>query len=132
MTTSGFPNYTITSTNTKRNVITAGTGSTTILEISNHNLLSGDKIYYDSKTSAGIETGIYFVKKINNNSISLAYSNTNLFAEDYINLHSGVSNDLIFKLGYENKTIKDQKILRKFNLTENINCKIISEDIINC
>jgi len=121
VTTSGFPNYTITSTNTKRNVITAGTGSTTILEISNHNLLSGDKIYYDSKTSAGIETGIYFVKKINNNSISLAYSNTNLFAEEYINLHSGVSNDLIFKLGYENKTIKDQKILRKFNLTENIN-----------
>ena len=121
VTTSGFPNYTITSTNTKRNVITAGTGSTTILEISNHNLLSGDKIYYDSKTSAGIETGIYFVKKINNNSISLTYSNTNLFAEEYINLNSGVSNDLIFKLGYENKTIKDQKILRKFNLTENIN-----------
>ena len=120
VTTSGFPNYEISSTDTKK-VVPIGTGSTTILKIINHNLSSGDKIYYDPKTSVGIETGIYFVKKINDENISLSYSDNNLFAEEYINVGIATTNGFIFKLGYENKTIKDQKILRKFNLTDNLN-----------
>ena len=120
VTTSGFPNYQISSTNTKE-VVPILTEPTTILTITGHNLSSGDKIYYDPKTSVGIETGIYFVKKIDVNNISLSYSDTNLFAEEYIKVGVGTTSGFIFKLGYENKTIKDQKILRKFNLTDNLN-----------
>jgi hypothetical protein len=121
VTSSGIPNYEISSKDTKITVKTVGLGITTTLNVEKHNFLSGDKIYYDSKSSAGISTGIYFVKKIDNDNLSLSYSNTDLFSKKYISLNVGVTADFIYKSGYENKTIKDQRILKKFNLYENNN-----------
>ena len=118
---SGFPNYKFTSTDTKIIVSTVGTGQTSIIYAPNHNLLTGHKVYYNSSSFSGIATGYYFIKKIDQDSISLSYSNTDLFVNKYISLNSGITSDYIYNFGYENKTIKDQKFLRKFNLQENIN-----------
>ena len=119
--TSGLPNYKVNPTNTKVIVNTAGSGTTTVINAPNHNLLTGDKIFYDSYSSSGFATGFYFVKKVNSNSISLSYSNNDLFVGKYISINSGITSDLIYKFGYENKTIKDQKLIKKFNLEENVN-----------
>ena len=119
--TSGIPNYQVNSTDTKIVVNTSGSGITTVINASNHNLLTGDKIFYDSHSSSGFATGFYFVKKVNSNSISLSYSNNDLFVGKYISINSGITSDLIYKFGYENKIIKDQKLIKKFNLEENVN-----------
>ncbi len=118
---SGFPNYEFTSTDTKIIVSTVGTGQTSTLFAPNHNLLTGEKVYYNSSSFSGITTGYYFARKIDENYLSLSYSNTDLFVNKYISLNSGITSDYIYKFGYENKTIKNQKFLRKFNLQENIN-----------
>ena len=119
--TSGLPNYQINSTDTKIVINTSGSGITTIINAPGHNLLTGDKVFYDSNSSSGIVTGFYFVKKVDSNLLSLSYSNTDLFVGKYISVNSGITSDLIYKFGYENKIIKDQKLIKKFNLEENIN-----------
>jgi hypothetical protein len=117
VTSTGFPNYTIFSTDNKKN-ISAGSG-TSIFETSNHNFNTGELIYYSPKNSdtSGISTGSYYVTKLTSDNLKLSYSKSDIFSKKYIfTKNDGISNAVIIKSGYENKTLKNQKLLKKFPL----------------
>ena len=116
VTSTGLPNYTIFSTDTKKNVsTTVGTSVTDTFNVDNHNLLSGELIYYQPGTSSGIFTGLYFVSKVDNNSIKLSFSKSDIFSKKYIQTTSPIVSDFLYKSGYQNKTVKHQKLLKKFS-----------------
>lgn len=114
---SGFPHYTIFSTDNKKYASTTISGiQTTTLNVVDHKLLSGDSVYYDpvSSTNSGINTGYYYVSKIDNDNISLCYSRSDIFSKKLISVNSGITSDVLYKSGYENSNITHQKILKKF------------------
>jgi len=116
-TSSGLPNYTIFSTDNKKTASTpVGVAITDTLNVPNHAYYSGDLIYYQPETSSGILTGLYYVTRIDNNTLKLSYSKSDVFSKKYVLTTSSVVNDSIYKSGYQNKTIKHQKLLKKFPL----------------
>ena len=80
----------------------------------NHNYVTGDKIYWNNTTNSGINTGIYFVTAINQTDFYLSFSGSDVFAKKYIAIKTGTPGQYIYKSGWENKTLKNQKILRKY------------------
>lgn len=118
LTSTGLPSYTIFSTDNKKNVSTFGIGSTDTLQVLNHPYETGESIYYNPKNSvnSGIITGVYVVTKVDSNNIKLSYSRSDIFSQKYISVNSGITEDSIVKFGYENKTIKNQKLLKKVSL----------------
>jgi hypothetical protein len=115
VTSSGLPNYTIFSTDNKKSVSTnVGTSVTDTFNVINHDFLSGELIYYQPETSSGILTGLYYVTKIDNNKLKLSYSKSDVFSKKYIQTNSIITGDTLYKSGYENKTLKHQKLLKKF------------------
>jgi hypothetical protein len=120
ITCSGLPDYEITCTSTLIDITSSGYG-TTIINANKHNFLTGDKIYYQSNSAnSGISTGTYFVTKVNDDIIKLSFSNSDVFSQKYIKIENPITNDKIYKLGYENKTIKDQRLLKKIKLKDDI------------
>ena len=81
---------------------------------SNHNYVTGDKIYWDNTTNSGIATGIYFVTSINQSEFYLSFSGPDVFAKKYIAVKTNTTGQFIYKSGWEEKTLKNQKILRKY------------------
>ena len=117
VTSSGLPNYPIFSTDNKKLASTSvGSASTEVLNVPSHNFLSGELIYYNpnSVSTSGISTGLYYVTRVDQNNLKLSYSRADVFSKKYIKLGSGITSDIIYKSGYENKTLKHQKLLKKF------------------
>lgn len=115
VTSSGMPNYTIFSTDNKKSVSTnVGTFITDTFNVVDHDFLSGELVYYKPETSSGISTGLYYITKIDNNKLKLSYSKSDVFSKKYINTNSPIINDSLYKSGYQNKTLKHQKLLKKF------------------
>ena len=117
VTSSGLPNYPIFSTDNKKFASTnVGTALTDIINITSHNYESGELINYRpiSVSISGISTGLYYVTKIDQNHIKLSYSKADVFSKKYILVNPGISSDIVYKSGYENKTLKHQKLLKKF------------------
>ena len=87
-----------------------------------HNYVTGDKIYWDNTTNSGINTGVYFVTAINQTEFYLSFSGADVFAQKYIGVRVGTTGQFIYKSGWENRTLKNQKIIRKypFNRTSNL------------
>ena len=79
-----------------------------------HNYVTGDRIYWNNTTNSGINTGIYFVTAINQTDFYLSYSGSDVFAKKYIAVRTGTPGQYIYKSGWQNKTLKNQKILRKY------------------
>ena len=117
VTSSGLPNDTIYATDRKTKV-TAGAGSTDILNCPNHKFYTGEKIYYSPSSDSGIKTSIYFLTSIDDNNIKLSYSNTDLYTKNYIEFSNVGTEDYFVKLNYQNKTLEHQKLFKKFNLTK--------------
>ena len=115
VTSSGLPNYTIFSTDNKKTIsTTVGTSTTDTFNVFNHSLFSGELVYYLPETSSGILTGLYYVTKIDDNRLKLSYSKSDIFSKKYIQSTSAIDNDSLYKFGYQNKTLKHQKLLKKF------------------
>ena len=136
---SGLPNYPIFATDNKIFVktstveVTDGTGTPILgggytytvrsLDPLNqttpfkHNLVTGDKIYWDNTTYSGIQTGVYFVTSVNETEFLLSYSGSDVFSKKYVAIRTNTSGQDIYKSGWENKTLKNQKLLRKFTYT---------------
>ena len=79
-----------------------------------HNYVTGDKIYWDNTTNSGINTGVYFVTTINQTEFYLSFSGSDVFAQKYIAIRTSTDGQYIYKSGWENKTLKNQKIIRKY------------------
>jgi len=117
---SGLPDYKIYSKDRKV-FVSAGIG-VSILNCPNHNFYTGEKIYYyPNSNNIGIKTSAYFVKKVNDDQIKLSYSNSDLFSGNYVFTEGNVNGDYFIKFEFQNKDLGHQKILKKFNLTENLN-----------
>jgi len=116
VTSTGFPNYTINVTDNKKIVNTYGVGKTDIFYSENHPYTTGESIYYQPKSSSGINTGVYQVTKIDINNFKLSFSKSDIFSKKYIKVNSDIVNDEVVKVGYQNKTIKNQKLLKRINL----------------
>jgi hypothetical protein len=116
VTSTGFPNYTISVTDNKRIVQTSGVGKTDLFYSLNHQYTTGESIYYQPKGHSGINTGVYQVTKVDNNNFKLSFSKSDIFSKKYIQGNSGILNDEVVKFGYQNKTIKNQKLLKRINL----------------
>jgi len=115
VTSSGLPNYTIFSTDNKKSLSTnAGISKTDTFNVTNHNYLSGEVVYYKPQQVSGIQTGLYFVTKVDNNKLKFSYSRSDVFSKKYITTTIPITNDILFTSGYQDKTIKHQKLLKKF------------------
>jgi len=97
-----------------------------------HNLLSGNRIYLDSKT-VGLSTGQYYVKKIDENKISLFRSTGDLYLSfsknsnsiSPISISSGLSTSVIgicTRFEYVNSSgeFKNQLLLKEFKVEETL------------
>lgn len=106
-----------------------------------HYFYNGEQVKFipSSNSKIGLSTGTYYIKIIgsypDSKQISLTYSQSQLFNENYIDLISstGVSSSgYIVKKNYENKILKHQKLFKKINLVKNnINYQSKTERSIN-
>ena len=125
VTSSGLPNHTINATDRKTNVTkTTNTnwidnvGVTSVLTCFDHNFYTGEKIYYSSSPNSGIESSTYFLTNFDKDNIKLSYSNTDLYTKNYITFSNIGNADSFVKSNYQRKTLKHQKLFKKFNLTK--------------
>ena len=117
VTSSGFPSYTIFSTD-RKTYVSAGIGLTNILNCPNHNFYTGEKIYYSPSSNSGIKTSVYFLTAFDEDNIKLSYSNTDLYTKNYIEFSNIGTEDYFVKSDYQNKTLKHQKLFKKLNLNK--------------
>ncbi len=120
VTSTGLPNYTIEASDTKKTISVVGASSTSLIYCPRHNIQTGESVYYDPGTNStsGLSTGFYFVTRVDLDNIKLSFSKNDIFSKKYITLNPLTGNlDFIYKSGYQNKIIKNQKIFKKFDLT---------------
>ena len=116
----GLPNYPIFVTDTKKSASTSiGSTTTNLVYAPNHNFITGESIYYEVKSEdTNISSGTYFITKVDENYFSLSYSKTDVYSKKYIQLNHNISGDFVYKIGYQGKTLKNQKLFKKFNLSK--------------
>lgn len=128
---SGIPNYSITSQINQYNV-QAGVGSI-FTTTTNHNLQTGEKIYYISSPNSGISSSYYFIAKIDSNHFQLSFNQSDLYKGFYISGITSSTDYIIKESYYSNKTnsrklLNHQKLLKKFNLEKKENIFEYNQD----
>ena len=116
VTSTAAPNYTIDSTDNKVIASTFGIGTTDTFYSQNHPYTTGETVYYQPRTSSGISTGLYQLTKIDNNNFKISFSKSNIFSNQYLQFNSWITDSEFVKNGYQNKTIKNQKLVKRINL----------------
>ena len=84
--------------------------------IPNHGLLTGEKVKYIPGTGTNkldILEQEYFVKKVDNNTIKLARSLSNVYTGKYIGLSGSVTNNRLELARFANKSLISQNLIRK-------------------
>ena len=124
---SGLPDYkNISLNNRKVGLTTIGVGTSIFSTTIPHYFYTGEKIHFTPSLGfTGLSTGTYFVNRYPDNTVSLAYSYSNLYANNYIGIQTSISNiGTIVKLGYEGKNdsiLEHQKLLKTFNVNNKNN-----------
>jgi len=109
-----------------RSITFSGSFSGTQLIIGTHGFITGDAIVYnptDENNKLDLLAGIYFVKRVNNTTISIARSRENIFTENYISVNGTVSDNKFFLYDFSDgflnsKQVEPQKLIRKISLPE--------------
>lgn len=93
-----------------------------LITIQNHGFYTGDSVVVriSEEDDLNIDTGIYFIKKVNINQIKLSRSRNNIFTENYIQLNGTSVNTKIefVDFTYKNlipKTLNSSKLIRKIS-----------------
>ena len=120
---SSFPNYSNTTLSINDTSVTfSGVFSGENLKIGNHGFYTGDSVFYsfsDADNSLGIPARIYYVKRVDDKAIKLAYSRSDIYNNKFITVNATINAD-----GSENKFISydfydkkptPQKLLRKIS-----------------
>ena len=117
----GLPNYQIFAGDTSRQLSVSGINTTEVLESTSHGFYDGENVYFipTDAVSIGVDTGFYFVSSIDNNNLSLSFSKADSFGNKHVSFtpNGGVVGTL-FIASYENKELKNQKLFKKFTLSE--------------
>lgn len=106
-----------------RSITFSGSFSGTQLSIGVHNFATGDAIIYNPTSSSNkldLFPGIYFVKKVDNTTISIARSRENIYTENFITISGTVTNNKFFLLEFSDGLLNEsklqpQKLIRKFS-----------------
>jgi len=101
------------------------------LVIGNHPFISGDSIFYsyDGNSGLNIPEGQYFVSRLNDSTIKLASSRSNIRSHTYLSIFGTAIDNKIILTKFYNKKINPQDIIRKY--PEVINEAEESEKITN-
>ena len=124
---SGLPDYTgIALDNREVGLTTTGVGISIFSTTIPHYFYTGEKIYFTPTPDfSGISTGTYFVNRYSKTQLSLSYSYSNLYSNNFIGIQTSVSDiGTIVKLGYEGKSVsplEHQKLLKTFNVNNKNN-----------
>lgn len=92
-----------------------------------HFMYTGDAVYYKPESitnSLNIQQGNYFVKKVDDYTIKLSYSLSNIDTNNYISLSGNVTNSKFEIPNFANKNLKSQKLIRKISSPVDIEEKI--------
>jgi len=109
-----------------RSITFSGSFSGTELIIGTHGFVTGDAIVYNPTVNTNkldLRSGIYFVKRVNNTTISIARSRENIFTANYISVSGTVSNNVFFLYDFSDdllnaKQVEPQKLIRKISPVE--------------
>lgn len=132
----GLPNYTIFSTDNKK-FVNISIANTDTINSTNHGYYTGEKVYYFNRSNSGISTGAYYVERIDQNNIKLSFSKNDLLLKEYITFENQIpiNTDYFIKFGLQElnnekeKTLKNQKLFKKFPLKQNLNRKSIDRTV---
>jgi hypothetical protein len=105
------------------------------ITISLHGFYTGDSVVYkpgEGNNKLDISKGVYFVKKVDNNTIKLARSRNNIYTNNFIKLNGSVQENRLelFKFNHTDltlKTLRPQNILREVSTSEAISENIESQ-----
>ena len=124
VTSPSLPSYNIESQNRSKTITISGFTTTTDLSIPNHNFYSGDIVKITASSDIfSDKIKNYFVKKIDNNTIRLSVSNSNIsngiFEEfsNYLEQNASVS---LVPLNNSGKELTTQKLVRKISKPEDV------------
>jgi hypothetical protein len=145
---SSLPYYGDQSLNVSRSeIIFSGTFTSDIFKITDsvdHGFYTGDRVYYTPQKQTIIQTdgdgnvsesvvpltglfpeGVYFVKRIDSNTIKLALSASNIYNSKFLSLQEPitVSSNKLSYYDLDKKTLSSQKLLREINSPVNDNKK---------
>ena len=101
-----------------RSVIFSGTFSGEEITINNHGLYTGDSVTYrpvSSTNTLNISEGIYFVKVVDENTIKLSRSRSNIYNEKYVSISGTVSNNVLEYTSFAYQKLEPQKLIRKIS-----------------
>lgn len=104
-----------------RNIIFNANVNGTIITSENHGFFNGDAVTYerpDTGNHLGVARGTYYVKKITQNTFSLASSRSNLRANNLLTYSGTALFGNVSTLSYQEfgtKTLQHQKLLRKIS-----------------
>ena len=119
VTASGLPSYEINAPSRKQEFVSSSTSSETITTIGNHNFNTGQKVFFSVKsgTISGLSTDTsFFVKKINNTSLALAFNPTNIVTSNFIS-YSGIGTGILTAIEVNNRDLTDQKLFKRIPIT---------------
>jgi len=119
LTASGLPSYDIVAPSRKKEFISSSTPSETITTVGNHNFNTGQKVFFSVKS--GIVTGLstdtsFFVNKINNTSLTLAFNPTNIITSNFIS-YSGIGTGILTAIEVNNRDLTDQNLFKRIPIT---------------
>ena len=120
VTSTGLPSYSITAGSgvlSRKKYFSVGTGTTDIIDVTNHNFYTGDKVVFNPNGNpiSGITTGVYFVSKIDNDRFKLSFSPSRIFINDFISFSegNGTSNYIVSDASQDNRTLGTQNLLKR-------------------
>ena len=119
VTSPSIPNYLDQPLNiNNRSVTFSGTFNGEEITINNHGLYTGDSVTYrpvSSTNTLNIFEGIYFVKVVDENTIKLSRSRSNIYNENYVSISGTVSNNVLEYTPFAYQKLEPQKLIRKIS-----------------
>ena len=123
-----IPNWTINPQKRIRSFTTSGVSVNDQITITDHHFYDGDLVVYKPSNTNSNVSGLstnhsYYIRKINDNTISLAYSPENARRGEYITIFgssdlSGITTHSLIPYNVAFSDIGAQKLLRKFTVPE--------------
>lgn len=115
---SGFPSYSDLETTNRSKTFTQNNISPSVISLNDHNFINGEKIYYTPESTSGeivgLSTGFYYVKKVDNNNLSLCISKENVHSNLIIPISGiGTGTYKITPASLSQKNLKNQNNFKR-------------------
>ena len=102
----------------------------TELTVVNHGFITGDHIVYsgvNEDNKLDIVEKQYFVRKVDNNTIKISHSLSDLSNDNYVSFSGTITNNVLELFNFSSKTIESQKLIRKVPIPVTSQNKIKTE-----